>query len=88
MHGYISSVLYINKGAWRRLLSCESEEGQEGGWYIGTLIDIIGMPYLLHTENTDKFKDYFLSNMIKKKMMIYQTSLSCICHSRIDPKIQ
>ena len=87
MHGYISSVLYINKGAWRRLLSCESEEGQEGGWYIGTLIDIIGMPYLLHTENTDNFKEVFFCNIIQK-MMIYQTLLSRICHGRIDPKIQ
>ena len=66
MHGYISSVLYMNKVVFQKLFSCDSAEGQEGGLYLGTLIDIIGMPYLLHTENTDNFKEGLFCKTIRK----------------------
>ena len=60
----------MNKVVFKKLFSCDSEEGQEGGWYIGTLIDIVDMPYLLHTENTDNFKEGLFCNTIRKLWFI------------------
>ena len=72
IRGYIGGVLYTNKVGFKKFFPCESEKGQETGRSLRSFIEVVGLPYSLHSDNHSNFKEGFFKKMLRK-FGIYQT---------------
>ena len=72
IRGYIGGVLYTNKVGFKKFFPCESERGQETGRSLRSFIELVGLPYSLHSDNNPNFKEGFFKKMMRK-FGIYQT---------------
>ena len=72
LRGYIGGVVYTNKIGFKKFFPCESEKGEETGRSMKTFIEMVGLPYSIHSDNHNNFKEGFFKRMLRK-FGIYQT---------------
>jgi hypothetical protein len=72
IRGYIGGVIYTNKAGFKKFFPCESEKGEETGRSLRSFIEIVGLPFSLHSDNHSNFKEGFFKKMMRK-FGIYQT---------------
>ena len=72
IRGYIGGVIYTNKVGFKKFFPCESEKGEETGRSLRSFIEIVGLPFSLHSDNHSNFKEGFFKKMMRK-FGIYQT---------------
>ena len=72
IRGFIGGVIYTNKIGFKKFFPCENEKGEETGRSLRTFIEMVGLPYSLHSDNHTNFKEGFFKRMLRK-FGIYQT---------------
>ena len=72
LRGYVGGVLYTNKVGFKKFFPCENEKGEETGRSMRTFIELVGLPFALHSDNHSNFKEGFFKRMLRK-FGIYQT---------------
>ena len=72
IRGYIGGVLYTNKQSFKKFFPCETETSAETGRTIHSFLDIVGLPYSLHSDNHGNFKEGLFKKLIRK-FGIYQS---------------
>ena len=87
IRGFIGGVLYTNKIGFKKFPPCESEKVQETGRSLRSFIEMVGLPYSLHSDNHSNFKEGFFKKMMRK-FGIFKPLLSLIHHGRTVPNLR
>ena len=66
VRGFIGGVLYTNKQSFKKFFPCTSETSHETGRTIRSFIDIIGLPYSIHSDNHSNFKEGLFKKLMRK----------------------
>ena len=72
IRGYIGGTIYTNKLGFKKVFPAESEQGEETGRSLRNFIEMVGLPYSIHSDNHQNFKEGFFKRMVQK-FGIYQT---------------
>ena len=72
LRGFIGGVVYTNKLGFKKFFPCKSEAGEQTGRTAKSFIELVGLPYSIHSNNHRNFKDGFFKRMMRK-FGIYQT---------------
>ena len=72
IRGYIGGTIYTNKLGFKKFFPAESEQGEETGRSLRNFIEMVGLPYSIHSDNHQNFKEGFFKRMVRK-FGIYQT---------------
>ena len=72
IRGYIGGVLYTNKVGFKKFFPCDTEKGEDTGRTLRHFIELVGLPYSIHSDNHSNFKEGFFKKMLRK-FGIYQT---------------
>ena len=72
IRGYIGGVLYTNRIGFKKFYPCQTEGGNETGHSLRSFVDVIGLPYAMHSDNHTNFKEGLFKRLLKK-FGIYQS---------------
>ena len=72
IRGYIGGTIYTNKLGFKKFFPAESEQGKETSRSLRNFIEMVGLPYSIHSDNHQNFKEGFFKRMVRK-FGIYQT---------------
>ena len=72
LRGYIGGILYTNKLGFKKFFPASSERGEETGRSIRSFIEMVGLPYSIHSDNHNNFKEGLFKRLLRK-FGIYQT---------------
>ena len=70
--GYIGGVMYTNRIGFKKFYPCQTEGGNETGHSLRSFVDIIGLPYAMHSDNHTNFKEGLFKRLLTK-FGIYQS---------------
>ena len=72
IRGYVGGVVYTNKLGFYKFVPCENETGDTTGRTLRHFIEIVGLPYSLHSDNHNNFKEGLFKKLLRK-FGIFQT---------------
>ena len=72
LRGYIGGVIYTNKFGFKKFFFTENEKGDETGRSVRAFIEMVGLPYSIHSDNHSNFKEGLFKRLLRK-FGIYQT---------------
>ena len=72
LRGFIGGVVYTNRLGFKKFFPCSSETGEETGRTISSFIELVGLPYSIHSDNHSNFKEGLFKRLLRK-FGIYQT---------------
>ena len=72
IRAYIGGTIYTNKLRFKKFFPAESEQGEETGHSLRNFIEMVSLPYSIHSDNHQNFKEEFFQRMVRK-IGIYQT---------------
>ena len=72
IRGFVGGVMYTNKLSFHKFVPCSAETGEETGRSLRQFIEVVGLPYSLHSDNHNNYKEGLFRRLLRK-FGIYQT---------------
>lgn len=66
IRGHIGGTLYTNKHGFIKFFPAETESSEETGRSLRSFIDIVGLPYGIHSDNHKNFKEGFFKKIMRQ----------------------
>ena len=70
MRQFIGVILYTNKLGFKKLIPCSNETSAESGHNISGLVELVGLPQTLHSDNHKNFKEGLFKQLLKNILII------------------
>ena len=72
VRGYVGGVMYTNKASFYKFVPCSDEKGQETGRSFRYFLNVVGLPFAMHSDNHSNFKDGLFKKLLRK-FGVFQT---------------
>ena len=66
VRGFIGGVLYTNKLGFKKFFPCSDETQMETGYSLRSFMNIVGLPYSMHSDNHSNFKEGLFKRLLQK----------------------
>ena len=66
IRGYIGGVIYTNRLAFYKFVPCSTETSAETGRSLRHFLHFVGLPYSLHSDNHNNFKEGLFKQILRK----------------------